>query len=87
MLGAAVGFIMSFFPAGPDPAIMAELFKIEELIKDTQVLVSLDDQQILNAINQLDANGAYRATLDSIIKLKHLVMIHEGTWGATYSFE
>lgn len=51
--GALVGFIFSFFGSGegPDP----EILKLQEMIKETQTLITLGNQEILNAIRKLNS--------------------------------
>ena len=53
--GALVGFIFSFFGGtGPDP----EILKLQEMIKETQTLITLGNQEILNAIRKLNSAEA-----------------------------
>ena len=50
--GALVGFIFSFFGgSGPDP----EILKLQQMIKETQTLITLGNQEILNAIRRLNS--------------------------------
>lgn len=50
--GALVGFVFSFFGGeGPDP----EILKLQEMIKETQTLITLGNQEILNAIRKLNS--------------------------------
>jgi len=76
--GALVGFVFSFFTSGPDP----EILKLQEMIKETQTLIVLGNQEVLNAIRKLDSAEAQRAAeeaksiLDSLV-YKHMVLGQE----------
>lgn len=70
--GALVGFIFSFFGSGPDP----EILKLQDMIKDTQTLLTLGNEQIMNAIRKLDTAEAQRQAMESMNILDTLVNKH-----------
>eukprot|EP00347_Sterkiella_histriomuscorum_P014024 403362451 len=72
IVGSLVGFIFSFFGSGPDP----EILKLQEMIKQTQTLIVLGNEEILNAIRQLNSKEAQRSAMDSMNILDVLVTKH-----------
>ena len=70
--GALVGFIFSFFGTGPDP----EILKLQQMIRETQTLITLGNEEILNAIRKLNSQEAQRSAMDSMGILDVLVTKH-----------
>eukprot|EP00347_Sterkiella_histriomuscorum_P003760 403363054 len=76
LAGSLVGFVSSFFSSGaqPDP----EILKLEQMIRETQTMITLGNEQILNAIRKLNSQQAQRKVqgamgiLDSL-EMKHLI--------------
>lgn len=72
--GALVGFIFSFFGSGdgPDP----EILKLQQMIRETQTMIALGNQDILNAIRKLNSDEARRQAQTSMTILETLVRKH-----------
>jgi hypothetical protein len=84
--GAFVSFFLSFFGgSGPDPAIMAELKKLQDMVKEAQIQIAVGIQEVLSAISQLNFDEALRHAQDDITKLDTLVRRHV-IENVTYSY-